>query len=112
MQLILFQPGELPQAHIHDGSCLNISKPEPLHQPFTRNVSILRGPDDSYYLINIVTGNDQTFKYMSSLLSLVKIIFRPANNDIMPVTHEIAYYLLQGKGPGTALDKRYVIDIE
>src|SRR5690606_3816414 len=53
MQLILFQPGELPQAHLHDCSRLNISQPESLHQPLTRDVSILRRPDNSYDLIDI-----------------------------------------------------------
>jgi len=95
MQLLTPQTCQLTQAHINNGLALQFVKIETLFQITLCVSRSLAGTDNVHNFINIIAGNNQSFKDMSTLLSLLQIIFRTTNSHIMTMLHEILHAFFQ-----------------
>ena len=95
VQLIHSQSGELRKSHVHDGLALEIVEVEALLQIGLSLSRCLAAPDDMHHLVDIVAGDDQSFKDMSALLGFVQIELSTADGHLMTVLHKIADALFQ-----------------
>ena len=85
--LLPFQSGQALKPHIQYCPGLYIGQPETSHQPVP---GVIRGsgfPDQLYDSIQVVKGNQQSFKNMGPFLSLGKFEPGTADDNLMPVVH-------------------------
>ena len=112
VQLFQTESCQLRQTHVNDGLALKFIKLETLLQVALRIRRSFALTDNVNHLINIVTGNDQTFEYMSAFLCLFQIKLSATNGYIMTMLYEILHTFLQGKQARSTIDQSNAVDRE
>ena len=105
MQLIHTQTCQLAQAHVNDGLRLQFVKFETLFQVALCIRRCLGGPNDVYHLVDIVTGDNQSFKDMCPFLCLAQFKFGTTDGDIMSVVNKVHHTFLQCEQFGATLNQ-------
>ena len=112
VQLVDTQTGELTQTHVYDSLALQLVQLEALLQV---TLCIRRGltvADDVHHLIDIIAGDDQSLKDMSTLLGFLQVVFRTTDSHVMTVLHEVLHTLLQGEQARTTLHQCDIVHRE
>ena len=111
-QVLLAQTRELSQAHINDGLGLKFIQVEAFLQVGLGLGGSLAALDDVYHLVNVVAGNDESLKDVGTLLGLLQVIARAADDHLMAVLHEIVDDVAQGEQTGSSLHQGNAVDTE
>ena len=131
-QFVLFESGELAQAHLDN--CLGLNLVECIEiSHITCFILIMQGQlfvgeafhqfldcflwrfgctDDVYHLVDIVAGNDQSLKDVCAFLCFLLVELRAPYHHVVAVFHEIVDELLEVEEHGASLDQRDVVDTE
>ena len=64
------------------------------------------------HLVNVVDGNDQSFKEVGTLLCLLQLILGAADGHVVTMLHEILHAVLERQQARTAIDQRDGVDRE
>src|SRR5574344_143811 len=105
MQLIHTKTCELTQSHIYDSLTLQFIKIETFFQVLLSLSRSLTCTDDMNNFVNIITCNNQSFKNMSTFLSLSQVILCSADCYVVTMLYEILHAFTQAKQTWTSLNK-------
>ena len=90
MQLVDTQARQLAQSHVDDGLRLQFVEIESFLEVALGVSRCLALADDVDHLVDIIHGNDESFKNVSSFLSLFQVVLRTADGHLMAMIDEIA----------------------
>ena len=110
MEFLLLNVGELCETHIDDGFRLQFVQREAVHQSFNRRLRIFGGANDVNDFVNVVGGNDESFKDMCSFLCFAQVELGASNDDVVAVFHEVLDTVLQGEEFRTTVNQSDAID--
>ena len=91
------QTGELSEAHIHNGTCLQFIEGKTLHQAFHSHLGVFAGFDDAHHFIDVVGSNNETLQNVLALLGFAEVETRAADDHIMAVFHEVTETFFEGE---------------
>ena len=111
-KLVLFQPGELAQAHLHDGACLYLREGEALDQVGARLIGIGGGADNGDHLVDIVRGDDQPLQDVGPFLGLLQLELGPSDDHLVAVVHKMRDQVLEVQQLRPTFHQRDVVDAE
>ena len=109
MQLFQTQACQLTESHINDCLTLQFIQFKTLLQVALSIRWSLAGTNDMYYLINIITSDNQTFKNVSTLLCLLQLELSTTDCYIMTMINEVLHAFLQTQKARTTIDKSNAI---
>ena len=112
MQFLLLQAGELAQTHLDDGTGLNFGKAESLTQALNGMFGRVAALDDGDHLVDVVTGDDESFQDVGALFCLLEVILGAADHHLVAVLKEVVQQLFEVEQHGTAIDQAHVVDAE
>ena len=112
MQLIHLQSSELTQAHIHNSPCLNIIEIEALHQVLDSLLWSLRCTYDMHYLVDIVASNNQSLKYVGTILCFLQVKLGATYSHVMTMVNEMLNTLLEREQLRPSVNKGDAVDRE
>ena len=112
MQLIHPQSCELRQTHVNYGLRLKLIQIKTFLKVGLSVCRCLAGTDNMNNLIDIVTGNNQPFQYMGTLLRFIQIKLCTTNCHVMTMLYKIFNAFLQAQQTWTPFHQRNTIHRE
>ena len=109
MQLFQTQACQLTESHINDCLTLQFIQFKTLLQVALSIRWSLAGTNDMYYLINIITSDNQTFKNVGTLLCLLQLELSTTDCYIMTMVNKVLHAFLQAQETWTTIDKSNAI---
>ena len=95
MQLIHTQSGQLRESHVYDSLRLYFVQVETLLQVALSIARSLRSTYDVHHLVDVVAGDDESFKNVGTFLCLLQVKLGAAYSHIVTMLHEVLHTFLQ-----------------
>ena len=112
MKLIYTQTCELRQTHIYDSLRLDIVNLKTLLQVNLCLAWSLACTNDVYHLVDVVASDNQSFKDMSTFLSLTQFVLSTTDSYVMTMFNEVFNTFYKSKSAWTSLNQSDAIHRE
>ena len=98
------------QAHVQNGTGLNLAEVELVHQAVSGLFRRLAGTNQRNDLVDVVQSNDQALQNVCALLRFVQVELRATHHHIVAVVDVVRHHLLEVQQLRSPFDKRDVVD--
>ena len=112
VQFLLLQAGELAQTHLDDGTGLHLGEAEALTQALDGVLGRVAALDDGDHLVDVVTGDDESFQDVGTLLGLLEVELGAADHHLVAVLQEVMQQFLEVQQHGTSVNQTHIINAE